>query len=89
MDQIIKVAGHPSFEGVHHDVHLFLHRLHLRDNVGWIHISDGWTVHILSLWSAWGITTFQPLLVSSLGIGTFLVLLSSAVTCVLLAYLLF
>ena len=75
VDQIIKVVGHPSFEGVHHDVHLFLHRLHLHDNVGWSHISDGWTTHILSLWSALGITTFWPLLVSSLGTGTFLIFL--------------
>ena len=64
--------------------YLFLHRLHLHDNVGWSHISDGWTVHILSHWTTWGITTFRPLLVSSLGIGTFLVLLLSAVTRVLL-----
>ena len=85
VDQIIKVVRHLSYEGVHHDVYLFLHRLHLLNNVGWSHISDRWTTHILSLWSAWGITTFRPLLVSSLGTSTFLVLLLNAVTRVLLA----
>ena len=30
--QIVKVTGNASFEGVHHDLHLFLHRLHLREN---------------------------------------------------------
>ena len=52
VDQIIKVVGHLSFEAIHHDVHLFLYRLHLYDNVGWSHISDEWTAHILSVLSA-------------------------------------
>ena len=30
--QIVKVAGDSSLEGVHHNLHLFLHRLHLREN---------------------------------------------------------
>ena len=85
MDQIIKVAGHPSFEGIHHDIRMFHHRLHLCDNVGWSYISDGWMARILSLWSTWGITTFRPLLVSSLGTSTFLVLLLNAMTRILLA----
>ena len=33
--QIIKVAGDVSFEGVLHDLHLFLHCLHLRKNGWW------------------------------------------------------
>ena len=83
MDQIIKVAGHPSFEGVHRDIHLFLYHLHLRDNVGWSHIREGWEAYILSLWSAWGVTTLQSLSVSLLGTGTLLVLFLSTVSCLL------
>ena len=30
--QIVKVAGDVSLEGVHHSLHLFLHRLHLCEN---------------------------------------------------------
>ena len=30
--QIIKVVGDSSLEGVHHNIHLFLHRLDLREN---------------------------------------------------------
>ena len=33
--QIMKVAGDASFEGVLHDLHLFLHCLHLRKNGWW------------------------------------------------------
>ena len=33
--QIIKVAGDASFEGILHDLHLFLHCLHLRKNGWW------------------------------------------------------
>ena len=31
MDQLIKVARHPSSKGIHHEVHPFLHHLHLHD----------------------------------------------------------
>ena len=34
MEQVIEIARHPSSEGVHHEVHPFLHHLHLRDYVG-------------------------------------------------------
>ena len=30
--QIVKVAGEASLQGVHHNLHLFLHCLHLRKN---------------------------------------------------------
>ena len=33
--QIVKVTGDASLEGVHHNLHLFLHRLHLRENRWW------------------------------------------------------
>ena len=52
MDQVIEVARHPSSEGVHHEVHLFLHHLHLCDYVKWSCIYDGWTARVLSIWSA-------------------------------------
>jgi len=42
----------------------------------------------LSLWSAWGIATFRPLLVPSLSAGAFLVLLLGVKPRVLLAQLL-
>ena len=89
MDQVIEVTGHPSSKGIHHEVHLFLHHLHLYDNVRWSHICDGWMARVLSLWSAWGIATFRPFLVPSLSAGAFLVLLLSVKPRVLLAQLLF
>jgi len=89
MDQVIEVARHPSSEGIHHKVHPFLHHLHLCDYVRWSHICDGWSTHVLSLWSAWGVATFRPFLVPSLSVGAFLVLLLSVKPCVLLAQLLF
>ena len=48
MDQVIKVIKHLSFEGIHHEVHLFLHRLHLCDYLRWSRICDGWTARVLS-----------------------------------------
>ena len=89
MDQVIKVAKYSSSEGIHHQVHTFPHHLHLCDNVGWSHICDRWTTHVLSFWPARGIATFRPLLVSSLSAGAFLVLLLSVMSCVPLTQLLF
>ena len=77
MDQVIEVTRHPSSEGVHHEVHPFLHHLYLCDYVKWSHICDGWMACILSLWSAWGVATFRPFLVPSLSVGAFLVLILS------------
>ena len=88
MDQIIKVAKHLPFKVVHHKVHPFLHHLHLYDHVKWSHIYDRWTALVLSLWSAWGVATFWPFLVSSLSAGAFLVLLLSVMPYVLLTQLL-
>ena len=58
MEQVIEVARHPSLEGIHHKVHLFLHHLHLYNYVRWSYICDGWTARVLSFWSAWGVATF-------------------------------
>ena len=66
MDQIVDIVGHSSFEGVHHMVHPFLHHLHLYDNVRRSRVCDGRVAYVLSFWSAWGIATLWPLLVSSL-----------------------
>ena len=84
MDQVIKVIKHLSFEGVHHEVHLFLHHLHLCDYLRWSRICDGWTARVLSFWSAWGIATFRLFLVLSLSVGAFLVLFLSVMHRVLL-----
>ena len=89
MDQVIEVARHSSSEGVHRKVHPFFHHLHLCDNVRWCHICDGRAAHILPFWFAQGVNTFQPLLISSLSTGAFLVLLLSVMPCVLLTQLLF
>ena len=89
MDQIVEVARHFPSESVHHKVHSFFHHLHLCNNVGWSRISDGWTARVLSFWSAWGVTTLRPLLVSSFNTGTFLVLLLSVMPRVPLTQLLF
>ena len=55
----------------------------------WSHICEGWEAHILSLRSAWGVTTFWSLSVSSLSTGTFLVFFLGAVSRIPLAQLLF
>ena len=88
MDQVIEVAGHLSSEGVHHEVHPLLHHLHLHDHLRWTCICGGWATRVLSLWSAWGVATFRPLLIPSFSAGAFLVLLLSVKTRVLLAQLL-
>ena len=89
MDQVIEVARHPSSEGVHYEVHPFLHHLRLCDYVRWSRICDGWMALVLLLWSARGIATFRPFLVPYLSAGAFLVLLLSVMPHVLLAQLLF
>ena len=89
MDQIVEVTGHSPSESIHHKVHLFFHHLHLCNNLGWSRISDGWTARVLSFWFAWGITTLQPLLISSFSTGTFLVLLLNVVPRVPMTRLLF
>ena len=88
MDQVIEVTRHLSSEGVHYEVHPFLHHMHLRDHVRWSRIYGKWTACVLSLWSAWGVANFRPLLVPSLSADAILVLLLSVKPCVLLAKLL-
>ena len=87
MDQVVEVTGHPSSEGIHHEVHLFLHHLHLRDYLRGSRICARWTAGILSLLFAWSVAAFWPLLVPSFGAGSFLVFLLSVKCCVLLAQL--
>ena len=65
MDQVIEVTRHLSSKGIHHEVHLFFHHLHLRDYVRGSRICDGWSIGILSLLSAWGVATFRLLLIPS------------------------
>ena len=89
MDQVIEVARHSSFEGIHHKVHPFLHHLYLCNHVRCSCIYDGRTARVLSFWSTWGVATFQPLLIPSLNTGAFLIFLLSVKPCVLLAQLLF
>ena len=38
--------------GVHHEIHLFLHHLHLYDHVWWSCLCGGWTACVLSPWFA-------------------------------------
>ena len=85
----IEVARYPSSEGVHHEVHPFLHHLHLYDHMMWNRICGGWTARVLSLWSAWGVATFWSLMVLSLNVGAFLILFLSIKPRILLAQLLF
>ena len=89
MDQVIEVARYLSSEGVYHKVHSFLHHMHLRDHMIWNRICGEWMAHVLSLWSTWGVATFQPLMVPSLSVDAFLILLLSIKPRILLAQLLF
>ena len=81
VDEIVKIAGHSSLEGVHHNFHLFLYSLYLCGNWQQSHIYEGWETYILSLQSARGVTTLQSLLISLLGAGILLVLFLSTVSC--------
>ena len=85
MDQFVEVVKHQSPKGVHHEIHLFLHHLHLRNHVWWSRIYDGWMTCILSLLFAWGIVNLRPFLVPSLSACSFLVFLLSVRPYVLLA----
>ena len=85
MDQVIEVAGHLSSKGVHYEVHPFLHHLHLCDYVKESRICGGWSSGILLLLFAWGVATFQPLLIPSFSAGSFLVFLLGVKRCVFLA----
>ena len=89
MDQVIEVARNSFSEGVHHQVHLFPHHLHLRNNVGWSHVCSRWTTYVWSFWSARGIATFRPLLVSFVYTCAFLIFFLSVMSCVPLTQLFF
>ena len=89
MGQIIEVTGYSSFKGIHHEIHLLLHHLHLRDHMMWNRIYGGWTACALLLWSTWGIIAFRSLVFPSLSAGAFLILLLSIKPCILLVQLLF
>ena len=60
VDQIIEVARHSSFEGVHYKVHLFLHHLYLYDNVRRSRVCDGRAAHVLLFWFAWALLPSGP-----------------------------
>ena len=60
IDQLIKVVWHPPLEGVHHEVHPFLHHLHLRDHMWWHRICNKWTAGILSLLPTWALLPSSP-----------------------------
>ena len=89
MDQVIKVAWYLSSKGIHHQVHPFLHHLHLCDNVGQSHVCGRWTTHVWSFWFARGMATFRPLLVSYVCTYAFLILFLSVMSRVPLTQLFF
>ena len=47
--KIVEVAGDASLEGVHHDLHLLFHRLHLREDGRWRCICEGGHARIAPL----------------------------------------
>ena len=69
VDEIVKIAGYPSFERIHHYLHLLLHRLHLHEDRGWSRIHEGWDAYVSPLQLAWGVTFFRSFAVSPLSIG--------------------
>ena len=87
MDQVVEVTRHPSSEGVHHEVHLFFHHLHLCDYVRRSRICAGRTAGILSFLPTWCVVAFQPFLVPSFNTVFFLVSLLGVKRCVLLVKL--
>ena len=81
--QIIKVAGDSSFEGVHHNLHLFLHRLHLRKNRWRGCIRERGHAQVPPLGSAGLVTALWPFRSPSFGTVT-LVFLLDVVSCIFL-----
>ena len=79
--QIIKVAGDSSFEGVHHNLHLFLHRLHLRKNRWRGCIRERGHAQVPPLGSAGLVTALWPFRSPSFGTVT-LVFLLNIISCV-------
>ena len=42
VDEIVKIAGYPALESVHHHLHLLIHRLYLCEDRRWSRIHKGW-----------------------------------------------
>ena len=89
VDKVVKITGHSPLEGVHHHLHLLLHRLHLCDDRWWSRICEGREAHVLSLRLARGVTSLGSFLISSVSTGSFLISSLVARCCVFLAQLLF
>ena len=58
--QIVKVAGEASLEGVHHNLYLFLHRLHFRENGWWGCIHERGHAQVPPFRSAGLVTALWP-----------------------------
>ena len=78
-----------SLESVHHNFHLFLHRLHLCDNRWRSRICEGREAHVLTLWSAWGVIGLGSLLIPLVSAGSLLICSLVVRCCVFLAQLFF
>ena len=66
--QIVKVARDASLESVHHDLHLFLHCLHLRENGWWGCIRERGHAQVPSFGSAVLVVAFWPFRSASFGV---------------------
>ena len=73
VNKVVKIAGHSSLESVYHNFHLFLHCLHLHDDRWQSRIRKGRKTHVLSLWSALGITGLWSFLIPPFSVGSFLI----------------
>ena len=73
VDKVVKITRHPPLESVHHNLHLFFHRLHLCNDRWRSRNCEGREAHVLSLQSAWGVTGLGSLLVSSVSAGSLLI----------------
>ena len=75
MDQLVKVIWHPPLEGIHYEVHHFLHHLHLHNHMWWCRICDRRMAGILSLLPTWGMAALQSFLVTPFSTSALLLLL--------------
>ena len=73
VDKVVNITGHLPLESVHHNLHLFLYRLHLCDDRWRSRICEGREAHVLSLRFAWGVIGLGNLLVSSIDAGSLLI----------------
>ena len=88
VDKVVKVTRHSSLESVHHYFHLFLYRLHLRDDRWRSRIHKRGKAHVPSLWSAWGVVSLWSFLVPPFSAGSFLIRSLVIWCCVFLVQLL-